>query len=112
MLAWAKKAKPFAKVGLELVKIGCKVCTGMGIPTTDFKAALGTTAGDALSEFAKEAFTSGVEATASVAGERLEGGGLAEGLHDAGAHGPRTQAVSHFCVCFRFALASFGTSES
>lgn len=112
MLAWAKKAKPFAKVGVVLASIALRVCTSMAIPTTDFEAALGTTAGDALSEFVKEAVTSGVEATASVAGERLEGGGLTEGLHDAGAHGPGTQAVNHFWVSGSVALASFGTSES
>ena len=112
MLVWAKKAKPFAKVGLVLASIALRVCTSMAIPTTDFEAALGTTAGDALSEFVTEAVTSGVEAAANVTSERLDGGGLADGLHDAGAHGPGTQAVNHFRVSGSVALASFGASES
>lgn len=94
MLTWAKKARCFAKVGLVLASIALRVCTSIAIPTTDFEAALGTKAGGALSEFVEEALTSGVEATASVTGEGLEGGGPAEGLHLRGA-GPGIQQVSH-----------------
>ncbi|CAM9925777.1 unnamed protein product [Scytosiphon promiscuus] len=85
MLTWAKKARPFAKMGLVLASIALRVCTSMAIPTTDFEAALGTQAGGALSEFVEEALTSGIEATARVAGEGLEGVGPAEGLHLGGA---------------------------
>ncbi len=93
MLTWAPKV---AKVGLVLASIAVRVCTSIAIPTTDFEAALGTKAGGALSEFVKEALTSGVEATASIAGEGLKGGRPAEVLHHAGAHGHGTQEVNSF----------------
>lgn len=58
---------------MALASIAIRVCTSAAIPTVDIEAALGTKAGGALSEFFKEALASGVEAIASVAGERLEG---------------------------------------
>lgn len=94
LLDWAKEARPLAKVGLELASIALSVCTSVAIPTIDFEAALGTKADGALSDFVKEALTSGVEALASVAGERLEGDRPAERLHHrAGAHRPGLQTV-------------------
>eukprot|EP00903_Cladosiphon_okamuranus_P009447 g9006.t1 len=77
LLEWAKKAKPLAKVGLALASIALKVCTGLAVPTAGFEAALGTKAGGALSGFVKKAHDSGIKKMASVAGERLGGGGPA-----------------------------------
>lgn len=96
LLNWAEKGKPLAKVGVALASIALNVCTGLTISTADFEAALGTKAGGALSEFAEEALTSGVEAMASVALERLEDGRPAERLHHAGAHRPGIQKVKQF----------------
>lgn len=70
-----------------LASIALRVFTGAAIPTTEIKSALGTKAGDALSEFVKEGLASGVEAMASVAGERLEDQPILE--------------VTTFCGCFR-----------
>lgn len=72
LLSWAKKARPLAKMGLVLASIALRVFTGVAIPTTEIESAFGTKAGGAMSEFVKEGLTSGVEAMASVAGERLE----------------------------------------
>ncbi|CAN0082454.1 unnamed protein product [Ectocarpus sp. 12 AP-2014] len=87
LLEWAKKAMPFAKVGLALASIALRVCIGLAIPEVDFEATLGTKAGGALSTFAEELLYSGVESVASFTGERLNGS-RAEGLpQGAGAHG-------------------------
>ncbi|CAN0380592.1 unnamed protein product [Ectocarpus sp. 8 AP-2014] len=87
MLEWAKKAMPFAEVGLALASIALRVCIGLAIPDVDFEATLGTVAGGSLSKFAEESLNSDVESVANIAGERLDGGG-AEGLpQGAGAHG-------------------------
>ncbi|CAM9702113.1 unnamed protein product [Ectocarpus sp. 12 AP-2014] len=87
LLEWAKKAMPFAKVGLALASIALRVCIGLAIPEVDFEATLGTKAGGALSTFAEELLYSGIESVESFTGERLNGG-RAEGLpQGAGAHG-------------------------
>ncbi|CAM9844855.1 unnamed protein product [Ectocarpus sp. 8 AP-2014] len=86
LLKWAKKAKPFAKVGLALASIAFKVCTGLAIPEADFEATLGTKAGGALSTFVEDSLNSGGESVASIAGERLDGGRAEELLQGAGAH--------------------------
>lgn len=98
LLNWAKKAKPLAKVGAALASIALKFCTGLTIPTANFEATLGTKAGGALSKFVEETLTSGVEAVASVAGEKLDGGMPAERLHHAGAHRPGNDKVKYFFV--------------
>lgn len=93
LLGWAKKAVPLAKVGVALASIALKVCTGLAIPSADFQAALGTIAGNTLSELVKETLDSGVDATASVARERLEDMTPAERLDHAG-----IQKVKQFLV--------------
>lgn len=93
LLKWAKKARPVARVGLALASIALKVCTGLSIPTADFEAALGTTAGGALSEYVKEALDSRVEAMSGVARERLEGAGMVEEAQNSDAHSPGQNKV-------------------
>lgn len=84
LLAWAKKAKPAAKVGLAVVSIALKVCTGLAIPRVDFDAAFGATSGDVVAGVVEEAAISSTDSMISAAGGRIESGGRMERLENAG----------------------------
>lgn len=54
LLAWVKKAKPAAKVGVALGSIVIKACTGWVVPTDYIDSAFGDTFGGVVSEMVKE----------------------------------------------------------
>lgn len=96
LLKRATKTKTFAKVGLALATITFNVCTGLALPMANFEAALGTTAGGALSTLIEDLLTSGFGAMASIAGEKLGSARPADLLQHAGAHRHGIQKVKQF----------------
>lgn len=93
-LDWVQKVAPAASIGLALVSIALKVCTGLGVSTDLFKEAFGTS--EDLSAFVEDTVSAGVDGMTSKADQRLDrlqNNGPSRRLPHAGAHGDGVQKV-------------------
>ncbi|CAM9904045.1 unnamed protein product, partial [Sphacelaria rigidula] len=70
LLAWVKKARVAAKLGLALGSIAFKVCTGLAVPADQIDAAFGETLGGVVSKIVEEGASTVAEEVKSSA---LEG---------------------------------------